>query len=167
MKNKIIVVFMALIILLIGCSKSNNNEEKISNNINESVDKNITENSKDNVNQEFFNNAKNIYEEIDSYINSFSETQAPSGMELLSKTINLVSFLNNEAKKNKNIVKTNTYKALYNLFVYMDNISEENKKALENDNPELTDNYVSYFKDSLKKINPLLDEIKSYIEKGL
>lgn len=112
----------------------------------------------------FFTEARKKYESYYEYLNSFSEGQAPSGINFFKKTVDLGSFLNKQGREHPEIVKSETYKNFYKLFVMIEKIvSKSDEIELSSDEKEKKE-YVKYYNQKLSDVNKLLENIKNSVK---
>jgi hypothetical protein len=146
-------------------SNQNDGTDKDSNNPKEQeIENDNTEETPDFNQMDFYEGAEAIYTVYKKYFNSFAKDTAPSGIELVTKTIDLTSFLNEQGRANKEVINTPTYKSLYELLEIIEQIHERNKKALEQSARISPRQYIIYYHEILPDLNEQLEQIKEKID---
>jgi hypothetical protein len=136
-------------------------KEQTGDDVNETKD---DEDSPDYNQMDFFEGAEVITNDFMEYFNSFSEETAPSGLELTTRTIELTSFLNAQGRARREVIKTDTYKSLFQLLTQMEEILKQNEEVLKPTSRVSPREYISFYHKRLDQINAKIAEIKDNIE---
>lgn len=138
-----------------------NDKEQTGDDVNDSEE---SEDSPDYNQMDFFEGAKAITNDFMEYFNSFSEETAPSGLELTTRTIELTSFLNAQGRARREVIKTNTYKSLFQLLTQMEEILKQNEEVLKPTSRVSPREYIKFYHKQLDQINTKIAEIRDNIE---
>ncbi len=145
-------------------SKNDDSNKDNNNPIEQEVENDTSEETPDFNQMNFYEGAEAIHTIYKEYFNSFPKDKAPSGLELVNKTIDLTSFLNSQGRENKEVINTETYKSLYKLLEMLEDIHERNKKALEQSARVSPRQYIIYYHETLPELNKVLELIKDNID---
>jgi hypothetical protein len=178
----VIAILISFVCLMIFCSEENKDKENLDNKdtltdgqesiideteLNEDSNMSYSEAKSDNKDFDpsgFFTEAQKKYEEYHKYLNSFTEQQAPSGLTFFKKTIELGSFLNEQGKTHPEVVKTETYKKFYKLFIMLDKLVTKSDEIEGTSDIDEKETYINLYNHKLTNINKLFDEIKTSVE---